>query len=133
MITLTIDDFDADPDRVTAILGLKPSRIVRMGDAAGNGRLYKKNGWRLDGPIETLRSGTEHENAVEYLIERIRGREIAFAQLRREVKPKQITIYGGLYHRNDEQCGIWLEPSAMRVLAECGIGWGLDVFVEDDS
>lgn len=133
MISLSIADFDADPDIVSAILGLQPTRIVRKGDPMRNGWPRKTNGWSLDGPQERLRSGAEHEDAVNYLIEQMRGREEAFARLRQEVRPKQITIYGGFYHPYDEQCGIWLEPSAMRVLADCGVGWGVDVFVEDDA
>ncbi|MER9632435.1 MULTISPECIES: DUF4279 domain-containing protein [unclassified Mesorhizobium] len=133
MISLSISDFDADPERVTAILSLEPTRIVRKGDPMRNGSPRKKNGWSLDGPRQRLRSGAEHENAVNYLIEQMRGREEAFARLRQEVRPKQITIYGGFYTSYDEQCGIWLEPSAMRVLADRGVGWGLDLFVEDEA
>ncbi len=42
-----------------------------------------------------------------------------------------MTIYGGLYVKPDEQCGIWLNAEQMRVLSTCGIGWGVDVFVSD--
>ena len=133
MISLSIADFDADPDTVTAILGLEPTKIFRKGDPMRNGRPREKNVWILDGPQERLRSGAEHEDADNYLIEHMRGREEAFARLRREVQPKQITIYGGFYQPDDEQCGIWLEPSAMKVLADCGVGWGVDLFVEDDA
>lgn len=133
MISLSIADFDEEPDRVTAILGLEPTRIVRKGDPMRNGWPCKKNGWSLNGPQERLRSGTEHEDAVNSMIEQMRGREEAFARLRQEVRPKQITIYGGFYKPYDEQCGIWLESSAMRVLADCGVGWSIDLFVEDDA
>ncbi|ESW65578.1 DUF4279 domain-containing protein [Mesorhizobium sp. C280B] len=133
MISLSIVDFDADPEGVTAILSLEPTRIVRKGDPMRNGSPRKKNGWSLDGPRQRLRSGAEHENAVNYLIEQMRGREEAFARLRQEVRPKQITIYGGFYQPYHGQCGIWLEPSAMRVLADCGVGWSLDLFVEDEA
>jgi hypothetical protein len=133
MINLSISDFDAHPDRVTAILGIEPTYILRKGEPMRNGSQYRKNGWRLEGPRERLRNGAEHENAVNYLIEKMRGREEAFARLRQEVRPKQITIYGGFYHPYDEQCGIWLWPSAMRVLADCGVGWGLDLFAEDKA
>ncbi|MBN9258424.1 MULTISPECIES: DUF4279 domain-containing protein [unclassified Mesorhizobium] len=133
MINLSISDFDADPDRVTAILGIEPTSIVRKGDPMRSGLPRQRNGWSLAGPSERLRNGVEHENAVNYLIEQMRGREEAFARLRREVRPKQIAIYGGFYQPYDEQCGIWLEPLAMRVLADCGVGWGLDLFVEDEA
>ena len=43
MISLSIADFDADPDRVTAILGLEPTSIVRKGDPMRNGRPREKN------------------------------------------------------------------------------------------
>ncbi len=133
MISLSIADFDADPDMVTAILGVEPTYVVRKGDPMRNGSPRKKNGWNLDGLSERLRNGAEHENALDCLIAQIRGREEAFARLRQEVRPKQITIYGAFYQPYDEQCGIWLEPSAMRVLADCGVSWGLDLFVEDEA
>lgn len=89
MISLSIADFDADPDIVSAILGLQPTRIVRKGDPMRNGWPRKTNGWSLDGPQERLRSGAEHEDAVNYLIEQMRGREEAFARLRQEVRPSR--------------------------------------------
>jgi hypothetical protein len=131
MIALSIVDFDADPDRVSAILGLEPTSVVRRGDPMRNGSPHRTSLWSLEAPQQTLRNGVEHEAAVNYLIERMQGREEAFARLRQEVRPREMSIYGGFYQRYDEQCGIWLDPFAMRVLADCGVGWGLDLFVED--
>jgi hypothetical protein len=44
-----------------------------------------------------------------------------------------MTIYGGLYVKPGEQCGVWLNNEQMKILASCGIGWGLDLFVDDQS
>lgn len=131
MISLSISHFDADPDRVTAILGIKPTSVTRKGERMRHGMPRKTNGWSLEAPFERLRYGSEHEDALNYLLARMEGRQEAFARLRQEVQPKQITIFGAFYQPYDEQCGIWLEPSAMRILADCGVGWGLDLYVED--
>lgn len=130
MLSLTITGFDADPDRVTEILGISPTSVARKGEPGLSGRSSTFNGWWLDAHKEPLTSGADLDAGLKRILAHLAGHARRFSALRAELKPEQIHIYGGFYVRPDAQCGLWLEPEQMRVLAECGVGWGLDVFVE---
>lgn len=129
MLVLTVNRFEADPSVVSTILNLEPTRIAREGAVSPcSGRTYRHNQWELDVHPQPLSAGGEHEAGLLAILALLRGRQVRFAQLRQEVRPEEVTIYGGLYHRRDQQCGIWLNPDQMRTLAECEVGWGLDIF-----
>ncbi len=74
-----------------------------------------------------LIDGREHANAIDSLMDQLKGRGHLFAELAKTIRPASISIYGGFYV-SDEQQGVWLDPDQMAVLAACGIGWGLDLF-----
>lgn len=129
MFALTVNRFEADPDRVTEILDLTPTFVARCGEISEkSGRPYRANLWEFDVHPNRLLGGVEHEAGITALIEHLRSREQHFARLREEVQPEIVTLYGGLYVRPDEQCGLWLDPEQMRVLANCQVAWGLDIF-----
>ena len=128
MFTLAITGFDDDPDHVTAVLGLTPTETGRKGEPNRSGRPRTLNGWWLEVHEATLTDGGQHAAVLNALLLLLRGKEEQFANLRQLLKPVSVTVYGGLYHRADQQCGVWLEPEQMQVLASCGMGWGLDVF-----
>jgi hypothetical protein len=131
MLTLAITGFDVDPDRVTDLLQLTPTEVGRKEIPGRSGRPKSFNGWWLEAHEDRLNQGSQHETALNRILVQLRGKENLFAQLREAFAPKNIAIYGGLYLRPTEQCGVWLEPDQMRLLADCGIGWGLDLFIED--
>ena len=132
MFALTISDFDVDPGKVTEILDLQPTFVARKGELSPKrGRSYGGNRWNLDVHPARLFSGNEHEAGVAAILALLRGREQQFARLRQVVRPKSVTLYGGLYINESEQCGIWLDPAQMRVLLDCEVGWGLDIFTAD--
>ena len=130
MLTLSITGFDADPDRVTELLGISPSEVVRVGQPRTSGRISKFNGWWLELHADQLTEGLRHEGAINKLVEHLEGRDHLFSELRNKLKPESVTIYGAFYV-SDEQQGIWLEPAQMAVLAACGVGWGLDLCQAD--
>lgn len=132
MLSLAITHFDADPDEVTELLRLEPTSTERLGAVTPSGRLSQFNGWWLEAHVARVTSGGEHDAALSTLLDLLRGREAQFAMLRDRLSPRQVTIYGGLYVSPEEQCGVWLEPEQMQVLAACGVGWGLDLFVADE-
>jgi len=39
-----------------------------------------------------------------------------------------MSITGGFYFDAGQQAGLWLDPFEMRVLADAGIGWGVDLY-----
>lgn len=131
MFGLSINRFEADPERVSDILDLQPTLVARRGEVSlESGRPYKASLWQLDVHRERLFGGMEHDNGLAIIVELLRSREQQFARLRQEVRPEVVTLYGGLYVRH-EQCGVWLDPEQMRVLASCEVGWGLDIFTAD--
>ena len=91
------------------------------------------NVWALDVFPGKLTDGGEHEAALCRLFALIEPRYDAFIRLHQEMQGVEITISGGLYVARNSQCGIWLEPEQMDLLARCGIGWGLNLFVDEDE
>lgn len=130
MLTLMITGFEADPKRVTAILGLEPTSTARKGEQGQSGHPRSFDAWWLDVHPEPMSNGESHACAVTKMVDHLRGREAAFARLFSELSPKPITIYGGVHFNADAQCGLWLDPPDMAVMAACGVGWGVDLFAE---
>ncbi|WP_374943205.1 DUF4279 domain-containing protein [Sphingomonas sp.] len=128
MLTLSITGFDADPDLVTKTVGFEPTAVGRKGELSPSGKPRTFNGRWHEAESQRLVDGKQHDEALALILVRLKGREDQFARLRTLVQPKQVTIYGGLYVPSDAQCGVWLEPDQMQLLAACGVGWGLDLF-----
>ena len=131
MLTLCVTGFDSDPGIVTEILRLEPTSLCRIGDAGRSGRPRNFNAWWLEVHPDRLKSGQEHATALKLILTHLRGRENDFARLHAELSPTDVSIYGGLYMLPDEQCGIWLDSADMMILSRCGVGWGLDIFVDE--
>ena len=131
MLCLAITGFDADPDLVTELLQIEPTLVRRKGEVAGSGRAQTFNGWWREANEAPLLDGAQHDGALKVLLGHLRGREDRFAKLREQVRPESVTIYGGLHVPADQQCGIWLDPYGMGLLAACGVGWGLDLFIRE--
>ena len=133
MFTLMITGFDADPQIVTDLIGLEPSSTVVKGEMGTSGHKHKFNGWWLEAHPDRLKNGVDHAESVSAIINQLRGREAAFQQLKKDLQPGQITLYGAVYFNPDGQCGLWLDASDMGVLAACAVDWGIDLFAEDQS
>lgn len=131
MLTLSITGFDCDPQIVTDILDIQPTSVVRAGEVTPAGRAASFSSWWLEAHADRLTGGADHDDAVKVLVRAVRGRAAAFQRLRERVRPKEVTLYGGLYHKGDSQCGIWLDAEDMLCLGECGIAWGLDLFGDE--
>jgi len=130
MLTLAITGFEADPNRVTDILGIEPTSTGRKDEPLQSGRPRTFNGWWKDIEPGRLVDARQHADAMVRILDQLRGRESHFARLRKEIQPRNVSIYGGLYIEADRQCGVFLDPDQMRLLADCGVEWGLDVFAE---
>jgi hypothetical protein len=133
MLCLSITGFDVEPHLVTEILDIEPTSTNRAGEMLRSGRPARTSAWHLaldeNAPFTT---GAKHSELLQALLARLADKHANFARLRKEAKPRDVTIYGGLYVGGQEQLGIWLEPEQMALLAACGIGWGLDVFVAEE-
>ncbi|HEX4761371.1 MAG TPA: DUF4279 domain-containing protein [Sphingomicrobium sp.] len=129
MLTLAITGFEVDPARITKILEIEPTAVAHKGVVSLPSKREKTfNGWWREAHAARLSSGADHEKALSLIIDLLRGREERFARLREEVRPEAVGIYGGFYLAQDEQAGVWLDPAQMRVLADCKVEWGLDLF-----
>lgn len=95
MLTLMVTGFEADPQRVTAILEIEPTSTARKGERGESGRPRTFDAWWLDVHPEPLGDGESHACAIATMVSFLRNREEAFKRLREELKPKPITIYGG--------------------------------------
>ena len=130
MLSLCITGFDGDPDDITSILGINPTSIGRKGEPSPKRRPRTFNGWWLDTHPSRITEGAAHHSGLTAMIRLLDGRAERFARVRAQFNPTQMAIYGGLYPPPDDQCGIWLDPAQMRVLADCGVGWGVDILGE---
>jgi hypothetical protein len=126
MLFLSIAGFDADPDVVTKILDITPTWVARKGELLRNGRLRQTNQWRREARSNSGARGADHEDALGTLTSLLHGREAAFAELRKRVDPRSVEIWGTLYV-DAYQSKVWLDPSSMKLLADCGITWGLNL------
>ena len=133
MLCLAIIGFDSDPDRVTELLKIAPTEIARKGTLSRSGRLHMSNGWWFEVHADRLTDGGQHNTALNRLLSHLQDSKERFRELRETLKPTSITIYGGLYHKPGDQCGVWLDSDQMHVLASSGIGWGLDLFMNDQK
>ena len=133
MFTLMITGFDADPQTVTDLIGLKPNSTAIKGEIGTSGHKHRSNGWWFEAHADRLTDGVDHAKSVSAIVDQLRGREAAFRRLKEEVRPDQITLYGAIYFDPDGQCGLWLDASDMGVLAACGVDWGLDLVAEVQS
>ncbi len=130
MLTLAITGFEANPKVVSEILLLEPTSTALRGELGKSGRPRPANGWWLDVHPERLNDGTSHAEAISAMVAHLRGREASFQRLIEEVRPNSITLYGGIHFDANAQCGLWLDPAEMAVMASCGVGWGVDIFAD---
>ena len=146
MLRISITGFDADPDSITTVLGIIPTR-VRVGIDPGSitsvlgiiptpvrhvsdGGPRPFNGWWFDAHAPELRSGADHSRGIAVIKDVLRGREDRFRTVAETYRPDQMTIYGGLHHDPNEPCGVWLDPEDMALISACRLGWGLDLWVD---
>jgi hypothetical protein len=130
-LSLLIARFDSDPDDVSDILDLQPTSVTRKDTRSTSGTSRLHNVWHLAVSPDQLFDGGEHFDALSALIGLLRGREQRFLRLHSQLHPEIACLQGGLHFKADQQCGVWLEPEQMRVLVDCQLGWGLDVYAAE--
>ena len=126
-LQLFVARFEADPDDVTNILGINPTSVVRKGDLLPSGGASRINSWASEAGLERLTNGSDHENALRQILSLLEGRTDRFARLRDEVRPQRIVVWGDLRIGSEVEA-LWLDPDQMKLLSECEVGWGCDVF-----
>ena len=133
MLSLMITGFDDDPSRVTEILGMTPTTARRKDLPTPAGRANSSSFWLYKVDRPELRSGATHHEALNALLALISTRIECFVQLRRELNPTTMSITGGFYFDAHEQEAIWLDANQMKVLADAGIDWGINLYSAADE
>jgi hypothetical protein len=131
-LSLTVARFSASPHRVTAILGLEPTSVRTEGGPLKSGRPSPINAWELQLSSATVKSGNDHQVAIQMLMQLLTGREAAFRQVQHELAPERFLIVGEIElpsAANRGEHGLWLDAPEMELLARCGLGWGVDLNV----
>ncbi|MHB1205670.1 MAG: DUF4279 domain-containing protein [Rhodospirillaceae bacterium] len=128
MLTLMIVGFKCDPARITEILGLTPTSTSVAGEISPrSGRPHRKSLWHISVGGD-INSYLEHAVALRQILTLVEGKGEQFAAMRTEVQPEFTSISGGYYFTSDEQAGVGLECDEMRIMADCGIDWGVDIY-----
>lgn len=121
--------FDIDPDEITAITGITPSRIRRIGDRTGiTGRRRNTNEWILSSRLDTSARVQQHLDDVLGQLE-VQWKEVAalcqrFSGL--------IDCYVRVY---DDLPGIYFDTKAMAHICDLGAAISIDqyLFVNADE
>ena len=130
MLSLLIVGFEGSPDRVSEILDVKPTFSSVVGDISScSGKPFRKTSWQF-AIHDEIGSGGDHSRAIAKIVAMLGGRTQRFHRLPDELSPQSIEIYGGLHFAGGEQADVWLDAAQMRVLADCGIGWGIDLVAD---
>ena len=124
--TLRIFYDTSEPQSVTTILGITPTRFYRRGDTHGHGERvsrYRINAWLLSS--ETFVSSQDSLRHIEYLLAAIEPRRSALHDLRRKGHRLDITCY---WLSQSGHGGPTLTPEIMRRLAELELSVWFDVY-----
>ena len=116
-----------DPDEVTSILGVAPSKVQRRGDSKkGKPGFWAKGGWFLS--TEGVVSSKDARHHLDWILERLGGKRDAFMRLHERgylidlcVRWDSLSGHGGPT----------ISPNQMKVLAELEIELWFDVYVGD--
>jgi len=106
---------DGDPDTVTALLGIEPTRIQRVGEVSDFPEMnFPLSGWFLEfnGDRRTL------EAAIERMVDLIGSHAVALAELRDRGWEIQVKLD---LDRRVGYTGKLLSPQEMRILADAEI------------
>ena len=71
MLTLAITGFNADPNRVTDILGIEPTSIGRKDELSQSGKRRIVNGWWKDVEPERLVDARQHADAMVRMLDHL--------------------------------------------------------------
>ena len=120
---------DLDPDRLTELLGAKPTSACRKGDlfkGRVSQRVEKQGKWLLAMPE---RPGEEFEAQVDALLDGLTSDLGVWRQLSAKYNGD---LFCGAWVRSWNR-GMELSPSLLAKLAERGLTLGLDIYVDNDD
>jgi uncharacterized protein DUF4279 len=121
---------DMDPDQVTALVGISPSKTWRLGDPIGPPPLilrYKNNGWRLKSELPLSLDLEEH---VKSVIDQLQPSWAAFVELGTRYSAEiscVVKSYGG------DRPPISFNEAVVKRAAELNAAIDIDLYIFDDD
>jgi hypothetical protein len=120
-----------DPDRVTALLGLRPRHTWRAGDQRGKFPLLRhvNNGWMLGSELPVTSGLSEHMEALLGRLSPVWAVAVALGEQFHAEFSFAVYCYGG------DRPAIHFDPETIRHAAELGAALDLDLYIypEDPS
>jgi hypothetical protein len=115
-----------DPDEVTVILGITPSRVQRRGDPNQGkpGQLLSKGGWILS--TEDVLGSKDARHHLNWILERVSGKNAEFAQLHSRGYLVDLCVRWDSVNGHG---GPTISPPQMKALADLEIELWFDVYV----
>ena len=121
-VYLGIFGFKCSPERISQILGVKPTETFKRGDPIeGTRAKCKQNGWQY-------RIDAKEIVGLEPLVKKILKRFRDVRSLKKAVAMGRGTLTCVLYAR-DRSAEIWLSPPTLKGLAKIGCEFHLDYFI----
>ena len=124
-VSYGIDAFEFDPDEITSITGLKPSKVLRAGEPVSwakkikSGRVIpqvKYNSWELKSELEPLTDLDEH---IRVLIQRLKPSWSEFVKLGAQYCGMFTCI---VWDYSDARPAIFFDQDIVKDIAEINAG-----------
>lgn len=118
-----------DPDEITALVGVAPTRVHRRGDLIGTSRdmRVKADLWTLD--LEPTRDVTPADQ-IEHLLDLVTGRAREVSLLAGRYSAE---IACNVYLEAEATPPLWFEAPLLRRIAEMGLTLWFDFFFDFDD
>jgi hypothetical protein len=115
-----------NPDEITKIIEINPTKFFWKGEVLGNGYFRKKNGWFYC--TENLTKSKDTRRHIDLIIETLEGKETLLNQLRQQgCKLDIFSYWASCGHGGPMLC-----PSQMLKLASLEISIGWDVYFKEE-
>ncbi len=115
-----------DPDEITATIGVPPSKVQRRGDPkkGKTNEFLSKGGWFLS--TEGILGSKDARHHLDWIIERIAGKKMVFAQFRERGYLVDICVR---WDSLSGHGGPTLSPIQMKALSDLEIELWFDIYV----
>jgi len=122
-VALLLSDFSCEPAQLTEIVGIRPTRVWKIGDVnPKSGVAYRSSGWMLDAPSG---SGDDLDTRTRWLLDRAAAE---IHQLERVTKSWSVKLYCSVYTSGDRP-PLFLSAPTVQRLASVGAAIDVDLFV----
>jgi len=122
-VLFLLNEFGCDPSRLTALLGINPTRTWLEGQVNPRTNiLYRTNGWMLESPLTEPRQLAPH---VDWLLARLPGNLEGLRQVTAQFSAK---VYCSIY-MSDDRPVLYLDANALGRLGQLTASLDIDLYV----